>query len=159
MAKTISLEELQADYHHVTLDKIVPGALIRTIISTEEGLVFKDSRTEKPKRLIIIGVDRQRQICYGSVLVNTKPNPNVRFSSQFLNTQYIVRRENYIDFLDYDSFADCAQVFSIPMSKILSGEYFGTLNEIDFLAVMDMLRNNKTMTIKEKKRFGIIADE
>lgn len=156
MAKTISLEELQADYHKVTVDKIVPGALIRTVISTEEGLVFKDSRTEKPKRLIIIGVDSQRQICYGSVLVNTKPNPNLQYSNQFLDTQYVVRKVNYTDFLDYDSFADCAQVFSIPMNKILSGEYFGNLLEEDFNSVMSMLRNNRTMTVKEKKRFGII---
>jgi len=154
--KPLTLAELQAEYHKVTIDKIVPGALIRTVISTEEGLVFKNSRTEKPKRMIIIGVDLQRQLCYGSVLVNTKPNPNSGFSAQYLNTQYIVRKENYTDFLDYDSFADCAQVLSIPMSKILAGEYFGIMNDSDYSSVMDMLRNNKTMTLKEKKRFGIV---
>lgn len=73
----MDLRELQDSYlrneRAVTDEKIVPGALILTILSTDDGLVLKN-RTSKPKRLIIIGVDRMNNICYGSVLVNTNMN-------------------------------------------------------------------------------------
>ena len=58
----MDLRELQDSYlsneRAVTDKKIVPGALILTILSTDDGLVLKN-RTSKPKRLIIIGVDRK----------------------------------------------------------------------------------------------------
>lgn len=58
----MDLRELQDSYlsneRAVTDEKIVPGALILTILSTDDGLVLKN-RTSKPKRLIIIGVDRK----------------------------------------------------------------------------------------------------
>lgn len=70
----MDLRELQQSYLHnermVTEDKVIPGALILTTLSTDDGLVLSH-RTSKPKRLIIIGVDKHNDICYGSVLVNT----------------------------------------------------------------------------------------
>ena len=55
----MDLRELQDSYLRnecaVTDEKIVPGALILTILSTDDGLVLKN-RTSKPKRLIIIYV-------------------------------------------------------------------------------------------------------
>lgn len=79
----MDLRELQDSYlrneRAVTDEKIVPGALILTILSTDDGLVLKN-RTSKPKRLIIIGVDRKNNICYGSVLVNTNMNLQATWS-------------------------------------------------------------------------------
>lgn len=58
----MDLRELQDKYRAtvraVSEDKLEIGCLIRTIISVDEGLVFKNGRTEKPKRLIIVGVDK-----------------------------------------------------------------------------------------------------
>lgn len=60
------LDNLRKEY------KLEIGSLVRTVISIEEGLVFKDGRKQKPKKLVIIGVDKVKKVCYGSVLVNTK---------------------------------------------------------------------------------------
>ena len=72
----MDLRELQKAYldnlRQVTEEKLEIGSLIRTIISVDEGLVFKDGRKQKPKKLVILGVDSERQICYGSVLVVCK---------------------------------------------------------------------------------------
>lgn len=72
----MDLRELQKNYldnlRKVTEDKLEIGSLVRTVISIEEGLVFKDGRKQKPKKLVIIGVDKVKKVCYGSVLVNTK---------------------------------------------------------------------------------------
>lgn len=58
----MDLRELQKAYldnlRQVTEEKLEIGSLIRTIISVDEGLVFKDGRKQKPKKLVIIGVDK-----------------------------------------------------------------------------------------------------
>lgn len=58
----MDLRELQKAYldnlRKVTEEKLEIGSLIRTIISIDEGLVFKDGRNQKPKKLVIIGVDK-----------------------------------------------------------------------------------------------------
>lgn len=77
----MDLRELQKAYldniRQVTEEKLEIGSLIRTIISVDEGLVFKDGRKQKPKKLVIIGVDKLKKVCYGSVLVNTKMSPSL----------------------------------------------------------------------------------
>lgn len=58
----MDLRELQASFREkeqkVTDDRLQPGALILTVLSEEEGLVFKNGRSEKPKRMVLIGVDK-----------------------------------------------------------------------------------------------------
>lgn len=156
----MDLRELQRAYidnlRQVTEGKLEIGALIRTVISVDEGLVFKDGRKQKPKKLVIIGVDKAKQICYGSVLVNTKMSPKSAYSASFLSAQYLLRQSDYPDFLKYDSFVDCGMLFSIPLAKLMKGEYFGTLTESDLQAIFAILKETETLTAKEKKRFGIL---
>ena len=74
----MNLRELQGSYLNeiraVTEEKLEIGSLIRTIISVDEGLVLK-GRREKPKRLVIVGVDKDTKTCFGSVLANTQMYP------------------------------------------------------------------------------------
>lgn len=156
----MDLRQLQQEYldnlRKVTEEKLEIGSLIRTVISIDEGLVFKDARKQKPKKMVIIGVDSEQQICYGSVLVNTKMSPKSAYSESFLATQYLLLQTNYPDFLKYDSYVDCGMLFSIPLKKLLEGEYFGKLTEADLQGIFDILKTTETLTVKEKKRFGII---
>lgn len=105
----MDLRELQKTYldnlRKVTEDKLEIGSLVRTVISIEEGLVFKDGRKQKPKKLVIIGVDKVKKVCYGSVLVNTKmmvstSNPSHAFPIIKLykgasNQQAVIRRSQF----------------------------------------------------------------
>ena len=108
----MELRELQAEYlrqqRQVTDERIAVGALIRTILSEADGLVFKNGRTEKPKRLVVIGVDHEQALCFGSVLVNTKLNPKAQYSAEYLSAQYELKQENYPEFLDYNSLPNTA---------------------------------------------------
>ena len=155
----MDLRELQAEYlakiRAVSEDKLEIGCLIRTVISIDEGLVFKNGRKEKPKRLIIVGTDKRNKICYGSVLINTRMNPKANYTAEFLQAQYLIKKDNYPEFLDYDSYVDCGELFAIPLEKLLSGEYFGRLNDDDLNGIFEILETTETLTTKEKKRFGI----
>lgn len=156
----MDLRKLQEVYlqklRQVTEDKLEIGALVRTIISIEEGLVFKDGRKQKPKRIVIIGVDKLKKVCYGSVLVNTKMSPKAQYSKSFLSAQYLLHQSDYPEFLRYDSYVDCGMLFSIPLEKLLAGEYFGTLTDADLNGIFDILKTTETLTNKERKRFGIV---
>lgn len=155
----MKLSELQEEFwrkeHEVTEERLVRGALILTILSEEDGLTFNNGRTSKPKRLVVIGIDKKQELCYGSVLVNTKMNPRASYSDEFLSAQYLLQQKNYSDFLDYDSFVDCGVIFSIPLKKLKSGKYYGLLNEEDLSSIMDILETTDTLSTKQKKQFGI----
>lgn len=155
----MNLRELQAKYvseeRQVTREKLTIGALVRTTLSVDDGLNLTDGRKEKPKKLIVVGFDRNKDTIYGSVLVNTKMNPKAGYSDEYLSSQYLISQEAYPEFLRYDSFADCGVIFAIPVERLLSGEYFGTLTEDDRKKIFEILETTDTLTTKEKKRFGI----
>lgn len=155
----MDLRELQAEYRRqqreVTDERIVAGSLIRTTLSENDGLTFKDGRKEKPKRLVVIGVDRETALCFGSVLVNTKLNPKAQYSAEYLSAQYELKQENYPEFLDYNSFVDCGELFSIPIEKLKQGEFFGYLTDADRKAIFNILETSDIFSTKEKKRYGI----
>ena len=150
----MDLRELQKTYldnlRKVTEDKLEIGSLVRTVISIEEGLVFKDGRKQKPKKLVIIGVDKVKKVCYGSVLVNTKMSPKAAYSDSFLSAQYLLHQTDYPEFLKYDSFVDCGMLFSIPLKKLMEGEYFGTLTSQDLQGIFEVLKTTETLTNKEE---------
>ncbi len=155
----MNLKELQEQYllekRQVTIEKLKVGALVRTTLSTDDGLNLTDGRKEKPKKLVIVGFDKDKSTIYGSVLVNSKMNPKAGYSDEYLAAQFLLTQMKYPDFLRYDSYADCGVIFAIPVEKLLSGEYFGELTEDDLRMVFDILETTETLTTKEKKRFGI----
>jgi hypothetical protein len=152
----MDLRALQQAFHKVTPEKLSFGALVRTILTEEDGLIFKNGRHSKPKLLVIVGVDPVSQICYGSVLVNTKPNPNAKFSEEYRSVQYLLQVAYYPNFLRYDSFVDCGVLFAIPFRRLEQGDYFGKLNEEDSQNVRHLLETTETIPPKLKKRFGIL---
>lgn len=155
----MDLRELQAEYRRsqrkVTDERITVGSLIRTLLSENDGLTFKDGRKEKPKRLIVIGVDRETALCFGSILVNTKPSPKAYLSEEYLTAQYELKQIDYPEFLQYNSYVDCGELFSIPIDRLKQGEFFGYLTDADREAIFDILETSDIFSTKEKKRYGI----
>lgn len=147
-------EEYMREFRAVTREKLCPGALIETNF-TDEEIVIKDGRKQKTKKLIIIGYDKDNDTYYGSVFINTKINRKSEFSQEFYASQYLICKENYEDFLRYDSHVDCANIIPCSTEKLLSGEYYGTLNEEDQRNIWEILETTETLTTKQKKRYGI----
>ena len=155
----MNFREIQEQYlqqeHEVTEERLVRGALVLTVLAEEDGLTFNNGRTSKPKRVIVIGIDKTRGLCYGSVLVNTKMSPKASYSPEFLSAQYLLQQNDYPEFLRYDSYVDCGEIFSIPIQKLKSGQYFGLLNDNDLSGIMDILETTDTLSTKQKKQYGI----
>ena len=152
----MDLQELQRQYREVTEDKLVAGALVQTRLNRDDGLVLPSEQQDRLKKMVIIGVDKVNRVCYGSILINTDINPRSLLSPDFFATQYLLHRTvDYDSFLDYDSYVDCAKIFSIPFEKLIAGEYHGTLTSDDKAAIWHILETNKVLNTKDKKRFGI----
>lgn len=148
-------DRYNAEQRKVTEEKIVVGGLFRTVLTINDGLKFKDGRTNKPKRMIIVGIDKANKTCYGTVLVNTEMSPMSKLSPLYFATQYCLKQEDYPEYLDYDSYVDCGVLFAISFDTLKSGEYYGTLNSDDTTAIFDILETTKAISTKDKKRFNI----
>ncbi len=150
-----SLHSLQQEYRQVTEEKLEVGALIETWLGVEDGLNLPKGRKGKLKKLVIVGIDKENRTCFGSVLVNSRPNPRAEYSTAYMQAQYLLSQANYPHFLRYDSYVDCGVLFAFPMDKLLTGEYYGLLTENDKTGLFDVLETTDTLSTKQKKRFGI----
>lgn len=153
------IRKLQAEYikdlRKVTPDKLVRGALVEAIGSSEDGFVFTDGRNQKTKKFIIIGVDKIYQEFYGVLVINSDMNPKAGYSDEYLSAQYKLYQENYADFLRYDSYADCSVIMRLPLERLLNGEYYEKLSDEDFKGVFEILETSDILTTKQKKRYNI----
>ena len=61
----------------------------------------------------------------------------------------------YPEFLDYDSYVDCGELFSIPVNRLKQGEFFGFLTDEDRNGIFDLLETSDIFSTKQKKRYGI----
>lgn len=152
------LRQLQKDYlrklRQVTLDKLVRGALIETIGSVDDGFNFTDGRKQKPKKFILIGADKESKEFYGVLVVNSKMNPK-GYTSEYLASQYQISKNDYSDFLRYDSYVDCSVIMRLPLNRLLAGEYFEVLKESDYTGIFDILETSDILTTKQKKKYNI----
>ena len=151
----MKLEELQYEYKKVTIEKLERGALIETVLTQEDGLVLVN-RLSKPKKLVVISVDKENQLIYGALLVNTEEYYHIEQQSGNKVIQaYWIKQATYANFLVKDSPIDCGVVFSLSVNKLLNGTYYGKLTDEDLTNVMQMLEISKTIATKVKKRYGI----
>ena len=72
------------------------------------------------------------------------------------DSKYLINKKDYTEFLKYDRIVDCGMIFSIPLKKLMEGEYFGTLTSQDLQGIFEVLKTTETLTNKKKKRFGIV---
>lgn len=79
---TMDLRALQDDYmkefRKVTREKLLPGALIETNF-TDEEIVIKDGRKQKPKKVIIIGYDKDMILITGVCSLTPRLIPRLKF--------------------------------------------------------------------------------
>ena len=150
-----SLEDLQLKFREVTVEKLKPGVLLITTLTPQDGLILKNNKKFRKKRIVVVGVDKNTEKIYGSVLVNTHLSLLSEYSSEHLSAQYELSAENYPSFLEYNSYVDCGELFEIDVDKLLTGEYHGELTESDKDAIWEILETTDTLTTKQKKKYNI----
>ena len=156
-------EEQQAQHRaatEVTEERLQPGALVVTRIG-EPAITTKYGKKDL-KKLIIIGQDKEQGIAYGVVVVNTKKrysiDTNAEYTKDFKKAQLKLREKQYTDFLEYDSYINCAKIVPIPVEDLKAGEYRGNLDKNDHKRIFEKLRRATTISNTAKQRYGLIGE-
>lgn len=40
-------------------------------------------------------------------------SPKAAYSDEYMSAQYLIKQDDYPDFLDYDSYVDCGELFAL----------------------------------------------
>ena len=114
----------------------------------------------KTKRQIVVGFDNDN-ILLATVLINTEINPNV-FPNQILRDLHLKLETNNRNYIEHDSFVDCSKVRPQNKSEIIAlltlepTAHLGELAPNDLAIVLEKIRNAHTISVHEKRRFGLI---
>lgn len=139
----------------ITDNSFSTGKVLKMALTEDDGIVLKNSATERTKYFTVIGHDRDNSLI-GSLLVNSDVNKNVINSKILLDCQFPLKGNDY-DFLQHDSYLDCSELFEMDKIKILQkGVEVGELTSKDKILVMEHLCNSEVISVKLKKRYKII---
>ena len=136
----------------VKQEQIKKGTVVYLTLTEDEGLVLNQGYDSRNKFITILK-ELPDEYIIGSLLINSDPNLGNTLIS---DCQYPLKSADYPDFLEHLSWLDCSQIFRIPKSKVLKGGYCGELSVNDMSLVWECLQNTKTISLKDKIRYGIL---
>ena len=94
----------------------------------------------------------------GFFFVNSRIHPVILSKPEQLAMQYLLRKHDY-DFLRYDSFLGANELQTRPVSVLVESmkngqsSIIGQLTDEDLTSVLEICRNSKLFTAKEKRQF------
>ena len=133
-------------------EQIEKGAVVYLTLTEDEGLVLNQGYDSRNKFITILK-ELPDEYIIGSLLINSDPNLK---NTLIGDCQYPLKSTDYPDFLEHLSWLDCSQIFRIPKTKVLKGGYCGKLNGEDMNLIWECLQNAKTISRKDKIRYGIL---
>jgi hypothetical protein len=112
---------------------------------TEKHSINTQGKEYRDKFVIIVGADED--FYFGVFLINTKLGFPV-------TEQYELKCSKY-KYLDHNSFVNCSQIKRIDKKTVISGKRKGKLISDDFDLIIECARNSRTISMNEKKIYGI----
>jgi hypothetical protein len=115
----------------------------------------------KSKRLIIVGFDNE-SVSFVVAVINSEINSNLFQTEALRNLHLPLVPKGGTDYINHPSFVDCSQIFeqSIETVKTLMVStpsiHIGNLSEKDIANVLTTIKGAKTISIKKKKRYGLM---
>ncbi len=129
-------------------DHLMPGAVLR--------IHSPHTTPPKIKRCVVIAIEDE-SVSIALTYINTK-----KPSSTYLQPwQWPLTCEGR-EYLDHDSYLDCAHLYEEDLIKIRrmmiadTGVYLGRMSEEDFLEAKKLVASAKTIPSKFKKKYGLV---
>ena len=128
-------------------DHLIPGAVLR----------IRSSHTTPPKikRCVVLAI-KDESVSIALTYINTK-KPSSTYLRQW---QWLLTCEER-EYLDHDSYLDCAQLYEEDLIKIRrmmiddTGVYLGRMSNEDFFEAKRRVASAKTIPSKLKKKYGL----
>ena len=148
-------EALKNEGKQITDDSFSIGKILKMALTEDDGIILKNNALQRTKYFVVVGHDQDNGLI-GSLLVNSNVNENVINTKILLDCQFPLKKNDY-DFLYYDSYLDCSELFELNKIKILqNGMEIGELTLRDKMLVTEHLRDSEVISAKMKKRYKII---
>lgn len=145
-------------------DEIKSGYAERALKNgTVLKLHLKDTNPPKPKRFIIVGQSADNKLL-AIVLINSAVNRNVNLTNELMAHHLYFKREGREDFLEWDSYVDCAHLKELDAHEIEQKikdkpeAKLGELCDEDWEKIRTTLRGASTIKGKIKKKFGFFDE-
>ena len=133
-------------------DTVKPGDIFVLELDNQDGITPKGSDASRNKFFVVLGFDNEGNV-YGGVIVNSKINQNM--SPLIRDFHMPIKAEKY-SFLRYNSFIDCLQLKTAPLSKFTKGKFVGRLQDDDLDLVIGTIKESPREKKANLLRFGII---
>ncbi len=129
------------------------GDVYRVKMTVKDGVTPKDGDDSRNKFFVVLGFDDQGTI-YGGVIINSKINQNV---SQSVKDYHMpISCEKY-KFLDHDSFVNCANLKTKPLSDFVGSPKLGTVDDDDVELIKETIKNSPNEKKAKLKQFGLLS--
>ena len=128
-------------------DHLIPGAVLR--------IHSPHTTAPKIKRCVVIAI-KDESISIALTYINTK-----KPSSPYLQTWQWPLACAGREYLDHDSYLDCAQLYEEDFGKIRRmmiedmGIFIGQMSKEDFLEAKKLVASAKTIPSKIKRKYGL----
>lgn len=128
------------------------GDVFLVELDKNNGIIPKDGDVTRMKFFVVLGFDGEGNV-YGGVIINSRINQQM---SQLVKDYHMPIKCAKYTFLKYDSFVDCLQLKTAPLSKLSSGNYKGKMDEEDTELILDTLKSSPREKPARLKKYGII---
>ena len=130
---------------------ITIGSVIRCFV--------KNTKPPKEKRFVVLGIDKEGNLV-GVVFINSEINWNVIRTAELAQLQhYIEKDEN--DFLDWDSYVDCSELFELPYNDVYKSicdkpqNVLGIVSESDLKAILENVKKSPKIKPKLLRKYSL----
>lgn len=128
------------------------GYVFLVELDKNNGIIPKDGDVTRMKFFVVLGFDGEGN-AYGGVIINSRINQQM---SQLVKDYHMPIKCAKYTFLKYDSFVDCLQLKTAPLSKLSSGNYKGKMDEEDTELILGTLKSSPREKPARLKKYGII---
>lgn len=153
-----SLSSLLKQMHNESLitciEELEVGDVVYYDLDRRDGIVPNNGYDSRLKYVVVAGAkSNAKEIC--AVLINSDNDYSV--SPDWQAEQYLIRKEDYPEFLEHDSWIDCTDSKELKVKKIIAkkAEKKGRLNSQDLANVMKHLKENDFIDQHTRKVYGI----
>lgn len=136
------------------IDDLHVGDIVYYDMDRADGITLKNGFDSRLKYVVVAGAkSNAKEIC--AVLINS--NHDYSSDVDWQAEQYMIKKADYPEVLDDDSWIDCSDPKEIKVCKIKAknAEKTGRLNDFDLNNVMKHLKENGFVDNHMRKVYGI----
>ena len=131
------------------------GSIFKMSMNERHGITPKDGQYDRDKFFAIVGFTSDGNLI-GALIINKGIN-KYNYTNELYKDHYPLQQAKYKGVFIRNSFVCCTNIKEFRRDEIIkNASYEGLLMEDDCDLIIEHLRESETITIKDKKKYGII---